>query len=319
MLILSPNPCFDAQFWVKDLIPGSVVRSLENTYTPGGKGLNVAKVATTMGNTNFRLLVMLPKVEGSLFKELLAPEKYDVTYLDIEGGIRKAILVNKENSLENTVIVGKGPDMQNGDWDRYLSLVKELVRPGEIVVEMGSLASNYPSNAIEELAKIVHDKGAKLLVDTSPACFKTRGNSVLDFITPNLDEAEALINNTSGDVYVVDDTDIEKRAMAAAEKLYGTVAHTVMITTGKHGIALKTEKEHLWIPAYTVSDSAFKSSVGAGDSFVAGFVTYLEQNPGEFESAIRFGMSTAAAQCETFEPGNLKKDRALEIFKAGRA
>ena len=110
MLILAPNPCFDATFFVEELVPGSVHRSQKNSYTPGGKGINVARACKTLGEKP-NLLVMLPRVEGDLYKELLGKDLENVSYQDINGGVRHAILINKENSTENTVIVGKGPDV----------------------------------------------------------------------------------------------------------------------------------------------------------------------------------------------------------------
>jgi fructose-1-phosphate kinase PfkB-like protein len=72
MLVLSANPCLETIFWVTRLNPGSVIRSMRNTYLPGSKGINVSRVRKTMGSDNTRLAVVLPKFEGSVFKELLS-------------------------------------------------------------------------------------------------------------------------------------------------------------------------------------------------------------------------------------------------------
>jgi fructose-1-phosphate kinase PfkB-like protein len=106
--------------------------------------------------------------------------------------------------------------------------------------------------------------------------------------------------------------------MSAAAILHGEVARNVLITSGKFGVAFKNDSQHTWYPAYTLPKERFKSSVGAGDSFVAGFTMSLDVDPEEFGRAVRFGMACAAAQCETFEPGNLLKSRALEIFESGK-
>lgn len=319
MLVISSNPCFDATFWVEDLVPGSVVRSKKNTYLPGSKGINVARVGKTMGAKDLRLAIMLPKLEGEVFKDLLALENHNVSYLDINGEVRKAILINKENTLDSTVIVGKGSEINSKDWQRFCEFVKSLVKAGELVIIMGSLPNNSPSDGLEQISKIIQQEGGVVFVDSSPASLRSHGNVILDFISPNLEEAEALINNTPDNIYLVDETNIKERAMAAADKLQGKIAKTVLITSGKFGVAIKTNNEHNWIPAYTLPQEKFKSSVGAGDSFVAGFAMYLEDNPNQIQRAIQFGMACAAAQCETFEPGNLIKDRALEIFEMGRS
>ena len=201
MLILSSNPCFDATFWVTDLVPGSVIRSMRNTYLPGSKGINVARVRKTMGAKNTRLAVVLPKLEGSVFKELLKLENHDVEYLDIEGEIRKAILINKENSIDSTVIVGKGFEISPKDWERLCEFLISIVKRGELVAIMGSLPNNSPKDGLEQISRIVQNVGGMVFVDSSPVSLRSHGDLILDFISPNLEEAEALINNSSDNLY----------------------------------------------------------------------------------------------------------------------
>ena len=319
MLIISANPCFDATFWVPDLIPGSVIRSIKNTYTPGSKGINVARVRKIMGVTETRLAVMVPEIEGQLFKELLDKEELNASYLDIAGTVRQAILINKEGTSDSTVLVGKSSELSSEDWNRFCSFIKDLIKPDELVTLMGSLPINSPSNALEQMANIVHKIGAIFLVDTSPASMKTHGSSVLDIISPNLDEAESLINSSSNAISSSDGPKIKERALLAAERLQGKVAKIALVTAGEHGVAVKSDTEHFFIEAYALSKAQFKSSVGAGDSFVAGFSIQYEKDESDLKTAIKFGMACAAAQCETYEPGNLVKNRALEIFEKGHA
>jgi len=60
--------------------------------------------------------------------------------------------------------------------------------------------------------------------------------------------------------------------------------------------------------------------VGAGDSFVAGFAIYYETHQTEtnWKEAIKYGMATAAASCETYRAGGFEKARVLEILNGGR-
>ena len=185
---------------------------------------------------------------------------------------------------------------------------------------MGSLPSNHPENAIDRLAQTINSAGGKLLVDTSPVAFKSRSKEVLDFISPNLEEAEAMISNKSGDLFVPNDDNVSERALAAAEALFGKVGKNIIVTAGAHGCAFKNADEHLWLPAFVISPDRYKSAVGAGDSFVAGFAIYYETHQTEinWKEAIKYGMATAAASCETYRAGGFVKARVLEILNGGR-
>ena len=182
MLILNPNPCIDITMWVKQLVQGSVHRAIKNETTAGGKGINVARACKTMG-LDPHLYLMLPTHEGNFYRDLLDSERHDVEYLEVAGEVRKAIIMNEEASSAITVFNGLGPDITEKNWDEYCLAAAKKTQKGEIVLMMGSLPSNHPDNAIDRLAKTIDAVGGKLLVDTSPAAFKSRKTEILDFIS----------------------------------------------------------------------------------------------------------------------------------------
>lgn len=321
MLILNPNPCIDVTMWVKQLVHGSVHRAIKNETTAGGKGINVARACKTMG-TDPHLYLMLPVHGGDYYKELLNSEGHDVDYLEVSGEVRKAIIVNEEASSAITIFNGQGPDITSKDWDDYCLSAAKKTQVGEIVLMMGSLPNNHPDNAIDRLAKTIASVGAKLLVDTSPVAFQSRKYEILDFISPNLEEAEAMISNKSGDLFTPNDEHVSQRALAAADALFNKVGKNIIVTAGAHGCAFKNANEHWWLPAIIIPAEHYKSAVGAGDSFVAGFGIYYETHQMDasgvnWKEATKYGMATAAASCETYRAGGFEKARALEIFMAG--
>ena len=301
--------------WVKQLVQGSVHRAIKNETTAGGKGINVARACKTIG-IDPHLYLMLPMHEGDFYKELLDSEGHDVEYLEVSGEVRKAIIMNEEESSAITVFNGFGPDITEKNWDEYCVAAAKKTQKGEIVLMMGSLPSNHPENAIDRLAKTIEAAGGKLLVDTSPAAFKSRKTEILDFISPNLEEAEAMISNKSGDLFVPDNENVSERALAASEALFNKVGKNIIVTAGAHGCAFKNADEHWWLPAFVISPDRYKSAVGAGDSFVAGFANYYEthQSKTNWKEAIKYGMATAAASCETYRAGGFEKSRVLEIL-----
>ena len=49
MITVTLNPSIDRRYNIKDFERGKVFRADDFQYTPGGKGLNVAKVIKTLG------------------------------------------------------------------------------------------------------------------------------------------------------------------------------------------------------------------------------------------------------------------------------
>lgn len=317
MLILTPNPCIDLTMWVKTLVVGSVHRASKNETTAGGKGINVSRAVRTLGGTP-HLFLMLPKHEGDFYKELLAPEGHNVDYFEVEGEVRKAIIINKESSSDITVVNGIGPEIISADWEKYCEESAKRTAKDEIVLMMGSLPNNFPANALATLTTAIHGAGGRLLIDTAPVAFPTLNGEIVDFISPNLEEAEALIHGTSGDLFIPSEENIEERAMQACEKLFNVISKNVIVTAGKFGCAFKNADEHWWLPAYAISPDRYKSAVGAGDSWVAGFASYVSENPKDFswKTAVRYGMASGASSTETFRAGGIEKARVFELLGA---
>ena len=317
MIVLTPNPCFDEIILVPALQAGNVHRALKNETSAGGKGINVVRAVSSLGGKP-TLILMLPKIQSDLYKSLLVSENITANFLEIEGQVRKAIIINQESSPEITVINGKGPKIEAKAWDDYCALAAANTKPEDLVLLMGSMPTGIPENGIDLLATAIKNVGGQILVDTSPASFSASSKVVLDFITPNLEEAEALITGNSGNLFIVDDTNVPERAMIAAAKLQGKVAANVFITAGKHGCAFNNGTQSWFLPGYKIEDSQYKSAVGAGDSFVAGLATYLESKGDtiDWKDCASFAMATATASCETFLAGGVDVNRVNEIFNS---
>lgn len=315
MLILTPNPCLDLTVWVERLSLGSVHRTTRNKTSAGGKGINVARASSALGHPG-HLILMLPKIQGDLYKSKLDSENLNVSYIDVAGEVRTAIIVNQESHKDITVINGLGPEITVADWQKYCDFVEMQCQKNELVLLMGSMPPNIPRNGIDQLAKIIHAKGGKILVDTSPGSYKAVSNEILDFITPNLEEAEALIHGINGNLFEINDQNIEQRALKACDEIQGKLAEHVLITAGEFGCAFKNSNERWFLPAFTIDDINYKSAVGAGDSFVAGFACYLNSNASsiDWRDCVKFAMATAAASCESYVAGEIDRIRVEQIY-----
>jgi 1-phosphofructokinase family hexose kinase len=317
MIILNPNPCFDVTFWVRKFSAGSIQRSYQHTYLPGGKGVNVARACKKL-DYQTHLIILLPQDEGDHFQKLFSGENIKVSYHMVNGEVRKVGVIYPDDPHDTTLIVGNGPKITEQNWIDYCRLTADNVSKNELVLEMGSMPDGFPDNALDLLLSAVHAKGGKLLVDTSPVGIKSLKKERLDFIKPNLEEAEAILSDSIGDFYKPDHENVKERAIQAAEKLYEKYADVVLVTAGASGVALKSREKAKWLPALEVPTYLFKSAVGAGDTFLAGFASHIEKNEfkTEFlEEAIYRGMAAAAAQCENYDPGEFSMPRFNEYLK----
>ena len=317
-LIVNPNPVFDRTINVVELIPGAVIRTLVVELTAGGKGINVARVLRALGRPA-RMLVPIGADDRVRYESLLAGEGAEFTAVDVPGGVRTASIYLEERSNRVTVVNDAGTEMAMPDWHRVRAAVREIVAAGDLVLCMGSFPPGLATSALGDLIDDVHAAGARILVDSAPqwlaACLAHRP----DIITPNLDEAEAALEAEAAHVMDSGDLAVElvrPRAERAALALCEKGAVRALVTAGSAGVAIAHGADVSWVPAYPVSAV---STVGAGDSFVAGLAFELAQasaagTPVDWLKAVQVGVAAAAASCELVRAGGAKADRIFEIL-----
>ena len=317
-LIVNPNPVFDRTINVVELIPGAVIRTLAVELTAGGKGINVARVLRALGRPA-RMLLPIGADDRVRYEALLASEGAEFTSVEVPGGVRTASIYLEERSNRVTVVNDAGSEMAMTDWQRVRGVVRGMIAEGDLVLCMGSFPPGLPMSALGDLIDDVHDAGASILVDSAPqwlaACLAHRP----DIITPNLDEAEAALEAEAAHVMDSGDAAVETvrpRAEHAALALCAKGAGRALVTAGAAGVAMAHADEVTWIPAYPVNAV---STVGAGDSFVAGLAFELAQAHGstaevDWRQAVRVGVAAAAASCELVRAGGAKGDRIRAIL-----
>lgn len=320
VLIVNPNPVFDRTITVPELIPGAVIRVGSVELTAGGKGINVARVLRSLGDPA-PLLVPVGASDRARYEDLLRREGAEFSSVEVSGAVRIASIYLEEASPRVTVINDAGDPMSQEDWERVAHAIVTRVEPGDIVLCMGSFPPGLDPQAVSRLVREIHDRGAAILLDCNPPWLAAALPAHPDVVTPNIHEAEAVISQESALVMGADEDDhasTRDRAERAAQRLCDLGAVRALVTAGSAGVALAGEGRVAWLPAFPVTAV---STVGAGDSFVAGLAHVWSRSGQDvdWEQATRFGIATAAASCEQVRAGGVDPARALEIDARLRA
>ena len=324
LLIVNPNPVFDRTIELETLIPGAVMRTLSVEVTAGGKGINVARVLRALGRPA-PLLVPVGAADRDRYEHLLATEGADATLIDVPGSVRVASIYLEQSSARVTVVNDAGDPCTEQTWHRVIDAVAERCAPGDFALIMGSLPPGLPANALVPLVGRIHAAGATVLIDTAPGWLGPALAAHPDVVTPNLDEARAVLRGTpahtmdaaagtssgapgsDGVEAVADD------ACRAAADLRDRGAVRAIVTAGAHGVAMCGDEGTTWTPALRVEAV---STVGAGDSFVAGLADSWradEATSVDWSAAVQFGIATSAASCEQVRAGGIDPARVADL------
>jgi 1-phosphofructokinase family hexose kinase len=306
LLIAGPNTTIDRTGMLDELRPGAVLRFTSMSVTPGGKGLNVARAARSLGAPAV-LVGFVPGRIGAAAAELIAAEGVELRGVPAGGELRSSLII-MEPGGRTTVINEPGPPLGPGEWEAYEAAISSGLEGHRALVCSGSIPPGAPPGAYGRLVEIARSRGAVAVVDASGAALGEALAARPDAVLPNLGEAEQLLGHGSAeDVDAAEDA--QPRALAAARALVERGAAAAVVTAAAAGAALVDGERAEWLPAPVVT---VRNPIGAGDAFAAGFAVALERGA-DLLAAARAGIAAGAASVEHPLAGALDPDRAQQL------
>jgi 1-phosphofructokinase len=271
------NPSLDYIVELDQVALGELNRTNKETKFPGGKGINVSQVLKRL-DVNSKALGFLGGFTGNYIEDYLHSLEIQTDFVRISEDTR--INVKLKSTLE-TEINAKGPRITTENFEALKSKIHELTSE-DLLVLAGSIPSSLPDSTYEELVEICYENGAKFVVDAEGDLLK----KVLRFkpflIKPNHHEL--------GDLFNTEITSCEE-VIPYGKELIKNGAQNVIVSLADKGAVLITKDTAI---IASVPQGKVQSSVGAGDTMVAGFIaTYKKTN--SIEEAFRFSVAAGSA------------------------
>ena len=175
-----------------------------------------------------------------------------------------------------------------------------MLQPGDGLVLAGSLPPSLPQDAYARLLERIEEKNILTVVDTAGEALEAVLPCRPFLIKPNLEELSGLFG--------AELTELPAVAECAGE-LQKKGAKNVAVSMGSKGAFLLCEDGRRLF-CHAVRGEAV-STVGAGDSFVAGFL-YGWQLHGTLEGALRWGVCAGSATA--FSPGLAAGSEVKQLY-----
>jgi 1-phosphofructokinase family hexose kinase len=312
VVIAGPNLTIDRTLAIEELRPGEVLRFERAVVSPGGKGVNVARVARELG-AGAVLVGFVPGRTGTAGAALLADEGLALRGVEVGGELRSTAVV-LERSGRVTVFNEPGPPLASGDWERYEAAVAEVLSGERVLACSGSLPPGAPADAYARLVALARGVGALAVVDVGGSQLAAALAAGADVVTPNLAEAEGLLHGRADEtVEAGDPAVVSKRALAAARALVERGARRAVVTAAAAGAAVAEGSSEWWLAGLSVA--AVRNPIGAGDALVGGLALALERGE-TFAAAVSAGMACGAASVETDVAGVVVPGRVAELLSS---
>ena len=306
LLFVAANPSIDRLYEVDRFVPGEIHRPQREVAVAGGKGLNAARAAATLGGSVTAVGIVAGRA-GDWIEERLAELGIEARMARGTGETRTCLSIVDRSSGVMTEIYERGEQIGSAAWDSLEAIVWAELERGDVaaVSLSGSLPPAAPPDGFARIARIAlaSSRTVPVLADTyGPALAALLGERPAILKVNSAEAGEA-----SG-VSVAD----AQSAASAGRMLRDAGAACVIVTVGPLGaVVVGADEPMQLIPP----DLRGVYPVGSGDAFLGGLATAFARGDSMVEAA-RLGLAAGIANALVPGAGNLDPMSIAGILEA---
>lgn len=279
------NPTLDKTVTVDGLVLDEANRWTSFRRDPGGKGINVSRVVHELGGETIAY-GFIGGIDGEILKQLLQQQGVPFDFTPIKGEVRSNFIITDLKTGRQTRIDAPGPLISKQELEDLVIKIQNLAPKPDYLVLAGSVPPGIPDDIYRRLIEDAKRQGIKTVLDSDDAWLKEGIKVKPAIIKPNIHEAEELLGVKLQN---------ERAIVKAVKTLLSLGIEIVAISRGRYPLIVSDGKKVLRLTPPQVEVS---STVGAGDSVVAGLVMKLSQGA-SFEEAARLAVAAGAATALT--------------------
>lgn len=300
IITITFNPCIDKSTSVTALAPEKKLRCTTPVFEPGGGGINVARALKKIGSD---AIAVYPSggYSGKFLNTLLENENINTITVETKNHTRENLIVLDLATNLQYRFGMPGSELLTTEWQKCLQIIEE--NDAEFIVVSGSLPPGVPEDIFAQISKIAKKKNRKLIIDTSGKPLELALKVGIYLAKPNMGELCKLAGKEELDAIEIE---------PAARKIINEgECEVLVISMGVGGAMLITKDEIYKIAAPVVKR---KSTVGAGDSMVAGIVMKISEGR-NLKEALQYGVACGTAATMNAGTQLCKKEDADKLFQ----
>jgi 6-phosphofructokinase 2 len=274
------NPALDRSIEVQELRGDDANRIESEKSYAGGKGIDASRVIQVLGGQSIAL-GFVGGFNGMELEQRLLRQGVRCDFIETRGDTRTNIIIYVRSTGAYTTLNAKGPDVNEVETKELLNKIEGLEDISYMIVS-GSIPRGVGDDIYRQIVDIARKKGAFIALDTDGEPMKLGIEAGPSIIKPNIHELGRLMGREITDT---------EGALKAAGELKKKEIDIILVSMGGKGALLVSDSARLLAvpPKITVG-----STVGAGDSLLAGFVLAHFQGR-RLAECLRFGAAAGAA------------------------
>lgn len=279
---LTLSPAVDKSTSVDHVAAEHKLRCAEAKFEAGGGGINVSRALKKVGGDSVAVYTKGGPT-GDLLQKLLNLEHINQVPVECENWTRENFVVVETSSNQQFRFGMPGPALHESEWMQCLEILSNPSRQIDYIVASGSVPEGVPAEFFAKLSQVAKEKNAKLILDSSGAALKSAMKEGIYLLKPNTKELEELVGRELNTM--------SEQEEAAKEIIQAGKVEVLVVSMGPAGAMIVSKEGAFQVAAPSVKK---RSTVGAGDSMVAGLVISLSRGFSTVD-ALRYGIACGTA------------------------
>lgn len=296
---LTLSPSIDYYLILDELKKGHINRSQTEYIRIGGKGINVSKVLKELEVESIPVLLTAGFTKDKIIEDL---ENHKFNYHNIEvNGINRINV--KIQAKEETAINTNGLFISDYHINQIVDYFNILTKNDYLVIS-GSIPNGVRRDVYEYIISKLDYENINIIVDAEKDLLLNTLKYKPFLVKPNKEELEQLCNKKLKSI-----DEIYNEGC----KLIKLGAKNVIISLGDMGLLyISSNLEKVYLNSIDVN---VISTVGAGDSLIAGFIAGHSSNK-EINECLKLGLACATATVESMYLATKREiDKKFKMIK----
>lgn len=285
VVTLTFSPALDVATSVDVVTPSRKLRCEHPRQEPGGGGINVARVVQRLG-TGAIAVAPLGGDLGRMVVEQLTVEGVTVEQIEVDHAIRQSFAVTEYSTGHQYRFMLPPRRLDSDEAERCVHAACDLGSLARCVVVSGSINVPDVGDTLRTIVEVVGP--TPVLIDTSGDALDIALRSGATLVKPSARELADLVDHSLETEHDV--------TCAAVEVVERSSVGALLVSIGSGGAVLA--RQGLQPVRFRAPTVRVRSTIGAGDSLVAGIATGLARGE-DLIDAIRLGIAAGTAAVMT--------------------
>ncbi|RKD27321.1 tagatose 6-phosphate kinase [Caminicella sporogenes DSM 14501] len=294
------NPAIDRSYIINNFQLNKEYKVDEVTVTVGGKGINVAKTVSILGE-KLNATGFLGGITGEYIKKQLMEMGIKTSFVSISDESRNlTAIIDPVNNVETTVNE-VGPFVTKEELTKFIKEYIKILKYSQIIIASGSVPKGVPKTIYRDMVKIAKDNNVLPIIDASGEFLEEAIKAKPYMIKPNLNELKNIVGYDLKNEYEI----IHELKYICKQ---GVDIVVISLSSDEAIFAAKERVFKVKAPEMTPVNI-----IGSGDALVAGFAVAIIKKY-SLEEAFKYAVACSSASALEKEISFVNKDLVEEIY-----